>query len=245
MNFYQELSRYYDEIFPAAAADMAFLNAALAGKKRLLDLGCGTGNKTKWLAVPGREIVGLDLDENMISQACLKHGGPGLDYRVGDLTTFGRELPAASFDGLLCLGNTLVHLTEMSELERFFDDAARVLTPGGLLVIQILNYDHILASGLTELPLIETENVIFRRRYQPAGPLLRFQTRLEIKGGSTFDNDIPLRPIRQAELAALLANAFADISLHGGYDGRPLGSSDLTLLSLARRKLTVPGQPSP
>jgi len=252
MNFYQELSCYYDEIFPAEAADLAFLNAALAGKKRLLDLGCGTGNKTTWLAAPEREIVGLDLDENMIAQAQCRHAGPGLEYRVGDLTAFGREFPTASFDGLLCLGNTLAHLTESGELKRFFDDAAQVLMPGGLLVIQILNYDHILDSGLTELPVIDTERVIFRRRYQQAGSLLRFQTRLEIKGsctggsasGSAFNNDIPLRPIRRAELAAFLIQAFADLSFHGGYDGHPLGASDLALLSLARRKPIIPGQSS-
>jgi len=241
MAFYQELSRYYDEIFPAEASDLAFLNVALTGKKRLLDLGCGTGNKTKWLAAPGREILGLDLDENMIGQARLKHAGPGLQYRVGDLTAFGWEFPAESFDGLVCLGNTLVHLTEAGALERFFEDAARVLTPGGLLIIQILNYDHILDSGLTELPLIDTGRVIFRRRYRPSGRLLRFQTRLEIQGDAAFDNDVPLWPLRQAELTTLLAHAFEDLSFYGGYDGRPLASSGLVLLSLARRKSILPG----
>ena len=243
MTFYEELSCYYDEIFPCEAADLTFLNTVLAGKKRLLDLGCGTGNKTKWLAAPGREVVGLDLDPNMIAQPRLRHAGPGLEYRIGDLTTFGWELPAASFDGLVCLGNSLVHLTETGGLERFFEDAARVLTPGGSLIIQILNYDHILDNGLTELPVIDSGRVVFRRHYQPDGPFLRFQTRLEIKGdpaggssGAAFDNDIALRPLRRAELAALLAEAFEDVSFHGGYDGRPLASSGLVLLSLARRK---------
>jgi SAM-dependent methyltransferase len=137
---------------------------------------------------------------------------------------------------LVCLGNTLVHLTETSDLERFFADTARVLSPGGLLIIQILNYDHILDSGLTELPVIDSERVIFRRCYQRAGPLLRFQTWLEIKGGPAFDNDIPLRPIRQAELTAFLAQAFEELSFHGGYDGRPVAPAGLVLLSLARRK---------
>jgi SAM-dependent methyltransferase len=239
MTFYEELSRCYDEIFPADAAGLAFLNEALAGKTRLLDLGCGTGNKTKWLAAPGRQILGLDLDENMIARARLNNGGPGINYRAGDLAAFGRELPAESFDGLVCLGNTLVHLTEPGDLERFFKDASKVLTPGGLLVIQILHYDHIIGSGLNELPLIDTGRIVFRRRYQPSGPVLRFQTRLEIKGGPAFDNDIPLKPIRRAELTALLAGAFEDLSLYGGYDGRPLAASDLVLLSLARRKATV------
>jgi 2-polyprenyl-3-methyl-5-hydroxy-6-metoxy-1,4-benzoquinol methylase len=238
MTFYEELSRYYDEIFPADAAGLAFLNQALAGKTRLLDLGCGTGNKTKWLAAPGREVLGLDLAENMIARARLDNAGPGLNYQAGDLTAFGRELE--NFDGLVCLGNTLVHLTEPGDLEQFARDASKVLIPGGLLIIQILNYDHILDSGLTELPLIDTGRVIFRRRYQPSGPVLRFQTRLEIKGGPAFDNDIPLKPIRRAFLTTLLANAFEDISLYGGYDGRPLAATDLVLLALARRKAVGP-----
>lgn len=240
MAFYEELSRYYDEIFAVSPAEMSFIREKLAGRKRILDLGCGTGNKTELLAGPDRRIVGLDLDPAMIELAQKNHSRPGLEYQVGDLTAFGRDFPPASFEALLCLGNTLPHLIELGQLRRFMDQVAATLAPGGDLIIQIINYDHILDDQVRELPLIETEAVVFRRYYEWTGPgdpaEIRFRTRLEIKGGPAYDNDIPLRPIRQAELKALMAESFEAPAFFGGYDGRPLGRDSLPLLSLARRK---------
>lgn len=240
MTFYKDLSLYYDEIFAVTPAEMGFIRAKLVGRKRILDLGCGTGNKTELLAEPERLIVGLDLDPAMIELARQHHSGPGLEYRVGDLTGFGRDFPPASFEALLCLGNTLPHLTEPGLLGQFMDQAAATLAPGGDLIIQILNYDHILDDRVRELPLIETEAAVFRRHYDWSGPgdpaEIRFRTRLEIKGGAAYDNDIPLRPIRRAELENLLANGFERPEFFGGYDGRPLAPDSLPLISLARRK---------
>lgn len=240
MGFYEELSRYYDEIFSVTASDMTFVKNRLAGRRRLLDLGCGSGNKTELLAETGRRVVGLDLDPAMVELARRRHPAPGLEYRVGDLNAFGAEFPPSSFDGLLCLGNTLVHLTGPGQLKSFMDNAAGILLPGGEIVIQILNYDYIFRSRLKELPLIETEDVIFRRFYDWAengNPTeIRFRTRLEIKDGPAYDNDIPLRPIRRAELEGLLAAGFESPDFFGGYDGRPLSPDSLPLLCLARRK---------
>lgn len=239
MTFYQELSRYYDEIFAVTEAEMGFIKARLAGRKRLLDLGCGTGNKTELLTASDRLIVGLDLDPAMIALAQSRHAGPGLEYRLGDLIGFGRDFPPASFDALLCLGNTLPHLTEAGQLALFIDQAAATLAPGGDLIIQILNYDHILDHQVRKLPLIETEHTVFRRYYDWAGPgdpaEIRFRTRLEIKGGPAYDHDIPLRPIRQAELKDLLAKGFETPAFFGGYDGRALSPDSLSLISLSRR----------
>ena len=237
MSFYQELSRYYDEIFAASPEDMAWLNSRLTGRPHLLDIGCGTGNKTELLAGPGREIIGLDSDPAMIELAQKNHAGPGLSYQVGDMTALAEAFPAGGFDGLLCLGNTLAHLLDPARLEAFGRGAAELLAPGGLLAIQILNYDWLASQQIRELPLIETEHTVFRRFYVwgQTGDSLRFQTRLEIKGGETLCNDIPLRPIYRNELSAALGRDFDQIEFFGGYDGRPLVPDSFVLMCLARR----------
>lgn len=240
MTFYQELSLHYDEIFAVTAAEMGFIKDRLKGRKSLLDVGCGTGNKTELLAEDGRRIVGLDLDPGMVEQARARHGGPGLEYQVGDMTTFGRDFPPAAFDALVCLGNTLVHLTEAGQLEAFMAQAAAALSPGGLMVIQILNYDHIINDQVRELPLIEAGPVVFHRYYDWDGSdqprEIRFRTHLEIKDGPAYDNDIPLKPIRRSELESLLTKDFGPPEFFGGYDGRPLAPDSLPLISLAVRK---------
>lgn len=240
MSFYQELSRYYDEVFAVTAAEMSFVKEQLKGRRNILDLGCGSGNKTELLAESGRLIVGLDLDPAMIELARSRHWGPGLEYRVGDLTSFSLDFPPASFDALLCLGNTLPHLIKPGQLHRFMEQSSAALAPGGDLLIQILNYDHILDDQVRALPLIETERLVFRRYYDWSGPgdpsEIRFRTRLEIKGGPAYDNDIPLQPIRRAVLEALMADNYEKSVFFGGYDGRPLSRDSLPLLCLAQRK---------
>ncbi len=235
LTFYQELSRDSDEIFALAPGEMDFLKRRLNGCARILDVGCGTGNKTELLSEPNREIVGLDLDPDMIALARLKHQAPGLTYQVGDMAAIGLKYPAGQFDGLVCLGNTLVHLTGSYELETFMAGAGRILRPGGWWALQILNYDFIIKSRLSELPLIETPKTVFRRFYDWRADGLRFRTVLEIKNGPVYENEIFLRPIVKNELLAILAGNFSEVELFGGYDGSPHRPDSLVTLALARR----------
>lgn len=166
MEFYKLLSCYYDEIFPVSPQDMAFLKTRLKACRRILDLGCGSGNKTELLSEAGRTVVGVDSDQDMLSLARSRHSAVGLEYKLGDIVGLKAMFPEKSFDAVLCLGNTLVHLLTSEALADFFDGSARILPSGGLLVIQILNYDYLLSRQVKELPLIETDQLIFRRLYQ-------------------------------------------------------------------------------
>ncbi len=236
MSFYQDLAPYYDEIFALEPGEMNFLERRLAGCQRLLEAGCGTGLRTVRLAAPGREIVALDLDQDLIAQARAHHASPGIDYRVGDMRTIGLKFPAGRFDGLVCLGNTLPHLAGPFELESFLGGAARVLGPGGRLAVQILNYDHLGRNRVTELPVIETAHTVFRRFYEWRADEVGFRTVLELKDGPRLENEIPLRPIGAVELAGLLAGDFSEVELFGGFDGRPHRPDGLVTLALARRR---------
>jgi len=237
MTFYQEMSRYYDEIFAVRPGELDFLKRRLAGAARLLDVGCGTGNKTELLAEAGREIVGLDLDAGMIAQAGRDHAASGVTYQVGDMSAIGLKFSAGRFDGLVCLGNTLVHLVAPFELETFMVGVERVLTSGGLLAVQILNYDFIVKERLAELPLIETAHTVFRRFYDwSADGGLSFRTRLEVKGGPVHENAIPLLPLVREQIIGLLGDGFGEIEFFGGLDGRPYAPDGLPLMLLARKK---------
>lgn len=237
MGFYQELSRYYDEVFAVEPSRMDFIKKSLEGCARILDVGCGTGNKTELLAAQGREIIGLDLDAGMIGLARQNHVRPGVAYQTGDMTAIGTMFPAGRFDGVLCLGNTLVHLLEPTEVAQFFKDVAMLLAPSGKLVVQILNYDFLAAGKVGELPLIETEHVVFRRRYDWRTDGLRFQTTLEVKGGGVYENDIPLRPIGREELEGVALSAgFRNLRFFGDSDGRPLVADSPALVLMADRQ---------
>ncbi len=68
--FCQQLSRYYDQVFPYRKDAHEFLLKYLPLHGRILDAACGTGTYSLALAQrAGLEIVGVDLAPAMIVQA--------------------------------------------------------------------------------------------------------------------------------------------------------------------------------
>lgn len=237
MPFYSSISRYYDEIFPTDDAEMAFVEKLLAGCKAVLDVGCGTGNKTELLAAAGRSITALDSDLGMIAVAREKHAARGIKYRALGMQSIGTAFSKGSFDALLCLGNTLAHLTDPQTIRKFLHDSSLLLQPGALAVIQILNYEKILAEKLESLPLVETANLTFTRRYAWQGRELRFLTTLFVKdSGEVLESDIPLYPLQKRELDEMLDEAgFSQARYYGSYQGDPLTDQSLPLIVTARK----------
>lgn len=233
MGFYQELSKYYDEIFPVNAAELSFVRTLIDGKDRLLDMGCGTGNKTVLLAEGKKETLGFDLDSGMIERANQENRRANIHYLVQGMLDIDREFGKNSFDAALCLGNTLAHLLGADELGAVFRKTAHILAANGCFVIQILNYDRILDNNITALPVIETDNVVFTRTYETRDGALRFLTELKMKkGGDILRNDIPLRPIRKREIEAAYADAgFGEVEYFGSYAGAPYGPDSFHLIA--------------
>ncbi|WP_405726043.1 class I SAM-dependent methyltransferase [Streptomyces sp. NBC_00028] len=93
------------------------------------DLGCGPGHVAAWLAEKGARTVGVDLSAGMVEAG--RGRFPQVEFRQGDLL----ELPAedAEFGSLVAL-YTVIHL-EPAELPRAFEEMARVLRPGGPLLV--------------------------------------------------------------------------------------------------------------
>lgn len=234
MGFYQELSRYYDEIFPADREEMAFVAALLRDSAAIVDIGCGTGNKTVLLH-PSARITGVDADEGMIARARADNARPGITYTTLDMAGLAGHFAPASCDAAVCLGNTLAHLTTPEALQALCDAVHGLLAPGGTFVCQILNYDRILDRNITDLPVIETAHTRFLRAYERRGGLLLFTTALLLKdGGETLRNVTPLYPLRPDELSAMLARAgFSGEKRYGSYLGAPFTSDSFLLLTTA------------
>jgi ubiquinone/menaquinone biosynthesis C-methylase UbiE len=100
---------------------------ALAGKA-VLDLGCGTGGITRFLAETYRlaSIVGIDVDPGLIARATKRaEGAKGVSFRT---VTPGRlPFADASFD-VVFSKDAMVHIENK---EMLFAEISRVLRPGG------------------------------------------------------------------------------------------------------------------
>lgn len=95
----------------------------------LLDAGCGPGPWTSFLHDGHRDVVGVDISEQFIEAARERH--PHLRFDVGSF----RALPYedATLGGILAW-YSLIH-TPPADLPAVFAEFARVLAPGGALLI--------------------------------------------------------------------------------------------------------------
>lgn len=119
----------------------------------VLDAGCGTGRVARELARRGVDVVGIDIDEDMLATARRK--APELTWRCADLASI--EL-GRSFDVILLAGNVMIFLTPGSE-GAVLVNLARHLAPGGRVIagfqlqpgrLDVASYDRVAAAaGLT------------------------------------------------------------------------------------------------
>jgi 2-polyprenyl-3-methyl-5-hydroxy-6-metoxy-1,4-benzoquinol methylase len=112
-----EHSQWYIERFRRMAADGADLagearlvDAMVPRGARVLDAGCGPGRVGAELAARGHQVVGVDVDPQLIEAAHADHPGPV--WLVSDLTEL--DLAAAGqpepFDAVVCAGNVMPYL---------------------------------------------------------------------------------------------------------------------------------------
>lgn len=97
---------------------------------RVLDAGTGSGNLAAALARPGVDLVGIDFCEPAFALARQK--APTAHFQFGDLTK-PLAFADASFDHVAC--SAVLHVLSAEEQRFAVKELARVLRPGGRLVI--------------------------------------------------------------------------------------------------------------
>lgn len=104
--------------------------ADLAGGAPVVEVGCGPGHVTAYLADRGVAATGLDLAPGMVAEA--RRRFPQASYDVGDLRRLIRP-PAADGWGAVLAWYSLVHSTP-AEMPELLATLVRPLRPGGWLV---------------------------------------------------------------------------------------------------------------
>jgi ubiquinone/menaquinone biosynthesis C-methylase UbiE len=95
-----------------------------------LEIGCGTGKNTAWLAEKAEQVTAVDLSEGMLAIAKAKINSGKVQFVQADINggwTFGQGL----YD-LVCFSLVLEHI---EDLDHIFTEAATALKPGGHVYI--------------------------------------------------------------------------------------------------------------
>lgn len=110
--------------------------------KRLLDLGCGTGNITIPLAQKGYQITAVDKSAEMLAQAQAKSTALGLsiDWQQQDMTALhlaGEAGEEPIFDIIIATFDAFNYLTEPGDLQELLHRLNGLMTDGGILLFDV------------------------------------------------------------------------------------------------------------
>lgn len=245
MSFYEVLSRYYDDIFPASPAQVTFMTERVAPGGRILDVAAGTGNLAVALCKQGYAVTAIDVDESMVQHMKAKQaeaGGSGFEALLLDMRRLD-ELPADAYDAVLCVGNSLVHLSNLTEIAdaviRMYDR----LKPGGKLILQNVNYDRILRDHVKELPLIERKRedltLFFRRFYELEEDGIMFEGRLILEGAAgreEYASSVRLLPMQSDELLQITEQYGLPLpEFYGSFQGEAYSDISTALVAVLRK----------
>lgn len=258
MDFYTSMAPYYDVLFPKDTETIEFLAAYMGqgGKPgaRLLDVGCGTGTVLESLQGRYATAVGLDLDPALLALAaeklsCKRSGdslsaparyrSDSIELALADMRDLSSLFTEKEFSAILCLGNTLPHLTDIAAIRAFFSSVGRILADEGVFIFQVINYDRILDGKVGGLPAISRGSVSFSRAYSEpdAAGRIVFSTELsDSSNGKSIQNSVSLFPIRSKSAREALADAgFRNIEFFGDFSGNAWSPDSFLTIGVCSR----------
>ncbi len=143
-------SLYQDKFMKMDLYDNSYdviCNSIKTDKTKILDIGCGPGNITKYLLAkrPDFQIYGIDIAPNMIALA--KENNPTAKFDVMD----SRKMDGIKekFDGIVC-GFCIPYMSP-ADYEKLFRDAYDLLAENGLFYLSFV-------EGNTENSGFQTSN---------------------------------------------------------------------------------------
>jgi glycine/sarcosine N-methyltransferase len=260
-NTYDDFSQDYDHFVnweSRLKAEIPFVEKRLGELKQpdkqklsILDAACGTGMHAIELARCGYHTAGADLSRLMVEKARLNADEAGVKVvfkQTGFMyiaETFENE-STFPFDALICLGNSLPHLTSEGDIRKALIDFGVCLRPGGLLILQNRNFDAVMSKKERWIgPQSRREGGkewLFLRFYDfDADGLITFNiVRLHRDGDALWTQNLSsvrLFPLMQERLTHLLEESgFMDLHFYGIMDEVVFDpeSSD-NLVAVARR----------
>jgi SAM-dependent methyltransferase len=223
---------HYAGLDPQAAVE--FL-AGWAGTGRVLELAIGTGRVALPLAARGIQVEGLDASAAMVERLRAKPGGESIPVTLGDMA----DVPVGGpFQLVYLIFNTLFALLSPGRQADCFRNAARVLAPGGVFVVEcfvpdVASYDR----GQRVQALAVSEDSATLRISLHDGAQQRVTTQvIRLDGDGVHLHPLTLRYSWPAELDLMAGQAGLRLcERHAGWDRQPFGSASSQHVSVYQR----------
>lgn len=112
-----------------------------------LDAACGTGRHTAYLAGKGHRVIGVDTSPDMLATA--RRRVPDAEFHEADVTAL--PVPDAHVDVAVCA----LALAHLPDLKPAFAELARVLRPGGHLVVTDIHHEMVWLGSVPHVRSVE------------------------------------------------------------------------------------------
>jgi SAM-dependent methyltransferase len=133
---YDEIAEWYLELTRDWPPEPVAIVPDHIRGERVLDMACGFGTASRYLAQHGVVVTAVDVSEKLLARAVdIEVQQPlGIDYVHGDVTTT-RWWDGVPFDGVVCN----MALMDIDDLDGAVTSAVTVLKPGGWFSASVLH----------------------------------------------------------------------------------------------------------
>ncbi len=161
-SFYDNLASQYHKLFQnwqattgeqAQLLDKLFRLYGFDQKAQILDCACGIGTQAIGLAALGYSVTASDISDKELAEAKQRaaRNDVSIDFAHADFRALSQVF-SRTFDILICMDNALPHMLSSADLESAVESITGRITPGGLFVASIRDYDALLLEKPTYAP---------------------------------------------------------------------------------------------
>ncbi len=253
MNVFDEIALAYDRTIDwesRLGRELPFILASLPTENRfrILDIACGSGRHAVALTKQGHEVYAFDSSKAMIEFAVELAILESVHVSLGvaDMLEL-EEKYSGPFDLIISLGNSLALLPSFTQFKQIVSAAVSMLTEGGALIFQVLNFEAVEEQGIRFMPT--------RTGILPSGQNVTFSRFLDYTQGDTekailvlssiiegneespvVETQSVLRITQQLILDALEPCGLKQVELYGNYNKKALEPQfDRAIIVHARR----------
>ncbi len=170
---YQDFAYYYDQLMEDVpyAQWLSYAKRQwerLGSPHSVVDLGCGTGTLSIPLAQAGCQVIGIDLSEDMLSNAqekaeqCLRTSsfarGGSVEWLHQDMREWEWSHPV---DAVISFCDCMNYLTEESDIIQTFNQVYQGLKPGGSFLFDVHTPEQMIVLAQSQPFFYNEENVAY------------------------------------------------------------------------------------
>jgi SAM-dependent methyltransferase len=240
------LARHYSWMFGLSfdekvAEQRALLEPLLkdAPRNLAIDLGCGPGFQSLALAQLGfSPVLALDTSAELLAELSAHSATSDIQTHRGDILSLSDYVQPEQAAAIVCMGDTLTHLSSPDAVRRLFSAVAAALAPGGLFILTWRDLTPELTGADRFIPVRADDQRIMTCFLEYTSPTTvqvhdLVYTRNPATSAWTLEkSSYPKLRLSPAQIAAELAAA-------GLEPGPPSAAGRLSLL-VAARKASLP-----